>query len=333
MIALTDNSRVLTICDGQFGSTGKGLIAAAIGQTNKIDIATTNASANAGHTACWEDGRKIIVCHLPMAGVVNTDAQLYINAGAIIDEDKLLEEIEENGVGDRLMIHPNAAIIEPWHKATEKRATGVSKLGSTQKGVGAALRDKVMRAGKLARDCPKLNDWINTMDLNERLKMGARVVMEVPQGFSLGYHSEFYPYCTSRQCTPAQGFADAQISPYFMGMTIMTLRTYPIRVGGPSGGWYKDQEETTWEEIGQTPELTTVTKRIRRVATFSWLQYRAALAEIRPDVIFSNFMNYLSADKRMVFSDQLYNVYQEVLGYGKTPMMITGYGPNVEDVR
>ena len=338
MIMTTDKGRVLTICDGQFGSTGKGLIAAAIGESSTVDIATTNASANAGHTAMWKDGCKIVCSHLPMSGVVNTDAKIYLNAGSIIDIHMLLKEIEINDVQDRLTIHPNATIIGLKHIITERAdSSSATKISSTQKGVGAALSDKIMRSAKLARDCPELGEWIHHLNLNVDLKNGASVVLEVPQGFSLGYHSQFYPYCTSRQCTPAQGFADAQISPRFMGNTIMTLRTYPIRVGsipgGFSGHWYSDQDELTWEGVGQPEERTTVTDRVRRVATFSWIQYQEALREIGPDMIFANFMNYLpERDDKKEFVAKLYTEYKKVIGMGVTPYMVFGHGPNVEDV-
>ena len=61
---------VYALFDGQFGSSGKGLLAAAIGQAFKddIDLVTTNAGPNSGHTA-YIDGEKVVLHQLPMAGV------------------------------------------------------------------------------------------------------------------------------------------------------------------------------------------------------------------------------------------------------------------------
>ena len=54
--------------DGQYGSTGKGLAAAWVGESNEIDWCTTNASANAGHTTVFSDDREPIVSfHIPSA--------------------------------------------------------------------------------------------------------------------------------------------------------------------------------------------------------------------------------------------------------------------------
>ncbi len=98
--------------------------------------------------------------------------------------------------------------------------------------------------------------------------------------------------------------ADALIHPSFLGEVMMSLRTFPIRVGnivnketgireGWSGPHYFDQEEVSFEDLGVEPELTTVTKRVRRIFTFSLEQYRQADAANRPSQVFLNFCNYL----------------------------------------
>ncbi len=43
------------IIDGQFGSTGKGLLAAYVGTKFHVDVAMTNGSPNAGHTFYVDD--------------------------------------------------------------------------------------------------------------------------------------------------------------------------------------------------------------------------------------------------------------------------------------
>lgn len=76
--------------------------------------------------------------------------------------------------------------------------------------------------------------------------------------------------------------------------TIGVMRPYPIRVAGDSGDIYPDQVETSWDEIGVEPELTTVTGKIRRVFTLSRMQLRDAIEETRPDEIVINFVDYLT---------------------------------------
>jgi adenylosuccinate synthase len=113
----------------------------------------------------------------------------------------------------------------------------------------------------------------------------------------------------------------------------MAIRTFPIRVGntldGYSGGWYPDQTEITWDELGVKPEYTTVTKRIRRVATFSWGQFDDALHANDPDFVFINFLNYLDKESQYDFikslEDKCYN-------YDKYFSLIGGYGPTSGDI-
>jgi adenylosuccinate synthase len=96
--------------------------------------------------------------------------------------------------------------------------------------------------------------------------------------------------------------SDAQVHPNYLGNVMLTIRTYPIRVGniykddeliGYSGPFYPDSKELTWGEIKEPAEKTTVTNRVRRVASFSKLQYERALHYIKPTHVFLNFSNYL----------------------------------------
>ena len=153
--------------------------------------------------------------------------------------------------------------------------------------------------------------------------------MEVPQGFSLSVNHGFYPYTTSRNVTVAAALNDLGVHPSYLGSVHMSLRTYPIRVGnivvdgqeiGNSGPFYPDSVELQWEDLGQTPERTTVTQRIRRIATFSLIQYKAALRVNKPDFVFLNFANYYKdeADAR----EQLDHIQQirpvDFVGIGAT---------------
>ena len=102
------------VIDGQFGSTGKGLIAAFLARHSPPTICTTNAAPNAGHTTILEDGTKFVCFHIPTAAVINPDAMIYLNSGAAINPEIFFEEIERLNISrDRIIIHPNAAVIYP----------------------------------------------------------------------------------------------------------------------------------------------------------------------------------------------------------------------------
>src|SRR5690349_21312375 len=150
------HGKASVLIGGQFGSEGKGLAAAYLAakhlQDIDVDVATTNAGAQAGHTTRFADGRKFVCFHLPTTGVIRKNAASYINAGSIIDPVSLRAEIEACGVRN-LVIHPRAAVITDENRATERgNGSSTERTASTQKGVGAAIADKIMRRAKLAGD-------------------------------------------------------------------------------------------------------------------------------------------------------------------------------------
>lgn len=325
------------IVDGQFGSTGKGALAAylaTIGQ-HKINIVTTNAGPNSGHTGYMPHdagGNRIITRQIPVGGVVLNNLlkkpTVYLNGGAIIDMEVLRDEMSVHGFKE-IVIHPTAAVILPEYK-NEEADGGPGKIASTGKGVGAALAHKVMRDGQVAKDfLPNAEayrwDWSKDV-----------VLVETAQGFSLGINQGFYPHTTSRECTVMQAIADACIPPRRVNKVAMCIRTYPIRVGntdrGNSGGHYPDQRETSWEEIGQPPELTTVTGRVRRVFTFSDQQFREALRANEPDLVFVTFLDYLNGFQAREFMNNALHIYQSEMGQ-RPDLLLGSFGPRIEDIR
>lgn len=302
-----DSGKLHILLDGQFGSTGKGLYASFLAEFEHIDISISNAAPNAGHTFYFL-GKKYVVKHLPVSAFWNKRNTIFLCAGAIIDPDILLQEIEIYDVDpDRIIIHPRAAVIENLDKLNEGAGSAAESLASTQSGVGQALSRKINRSSTLAQGCAKLQPFIREFDLAWHLDQRCTAFMEVPQGLDLSINSGLaYPHCTSREITVASALSDVGIHPSYLGKVFVSIRTFPIRVGnivregeikGYSGPFYQDSVETSWEKLGVKEELTTVTKRVRRVASFSHIQYQRMLKILKPDYILLNFANYLSEDQ------------------------------------
>lgn len=308
------------ICGGQFGSESKGSGSAYVAlklaeQGRFFGIVTGNMAAQSGHTSI-HNGVTRVLYHIPTAPVIAqqvlgraSGGVVYLNAGSIIDVEILKKELEL--YDGRLYIHPNAAVITDECKEAEGRADSAqTKIASTRKGVGEALSRKVLRSGQVASDHPFLSKFVRNMDLNEHMKQGKSVLVEVPQGVSLSLnHSSFYPYTTSRDCTPSSAFGDANIHPTFYNDTMVVLRTFPIRVGnivengelkGQSGSCYTDQHELSWSDIGVDAEITTVTKRVRRVFTFSKQQVKDTFRICRPGYVFLTFCNYVKKSEDLI---------------------------------
>lgn len=347
------SGKASVLIDGQFGSTGKGLAAAYQSQiTSFYDwsncLCVTNAAPNAGHTTVLPDGRKFVTYHMPTIGVLQPKSTIYLNAGAIIDFDMLKDELRDLGVdGKRVLIHPNAAVITDEDKAYERDASsGATKIASTQKGVGRALARKIMREGKTAKDIAdqlltELNVMVQRIDLNEVARGGWAVVIETPQGMSLSLNNGFHPYCTSREVSVSQSLSDAGVHPHHLNKTLVCLRTFPIRVGnivdaegntvGYSGGVYADQKELSWDDFPNVePERTTVTKRVRRIFTFSENQYREAAGRLRPDILHLGFCDYLRN------TDQLHDIVGKIRRgnsyHGLAPKILCSFGPSTSDI-
>lgn len=321
---------VLAIQDLQFGSTGKGQIAGTIAHAWYPDTVVTAWGPNAGHTFRRE-GNKWVTTMLATSALAPSIEQILIGPGSVINVDNLRSEILSAGPllrGKRLVIHPQAAVVNESHRTTE--SINLLRIGSTMKGTGAALCDKIMRTeyitarasadeviNNIGRACMETNMMFSMSShiYDQAVDMSEKMIVEGAQGFSLGIHTDFYPHTTSRDVSTAQLLADCRLP--FPGRehhfrTIGVCRTYPIRVANrteyrsecdgngdrksvqhSSGGHYSDQNEILWTDINRDPELTTVTKLPRRVFTFSHEQIIEACRIMNPDMIALTFCDYL----------------------------------------
>lgn len=350
------------ILGGQFGSEGKGAASAwAINELAKagraFDIITTNAGVQSGHTSIHE-GKKRVLFHLPTAALMSREGVVYLNAGSIIDPDVLAHELSDNTDFNlrRLVIHPDTAVVtKECRDAEMANDSAQTKIASTRKGVGQALARKVLRSGLTAGAHPYLSSFARRLDLNEYLGRGMSILAEVPQGVSLSLNGGFYPHTTSRDCTVAQAASDAGIHPHFVGQTMLVLRTFPIRVGnimeykdalvrdnntfGYSGGVYPDQHEISFADLGVEAEITTVTKRVRRIFTWSDQQVIEAIRISRPSVIFLSFCDYLKSNDDPVAHQNLIDglvarirTFARNEGLGNVEVL-TAFGPTTANVR
>ncbi len=323
------------IVDGQYGSTGKGAAAALLVKAGfevdrGFDVFMTNAAPNSGHSA-WVGDELIVTRQVPVGAVVakklrpDVEPQVYLTGGAIINPFTFLGEARQFNLS-QTAVHPCAAIIEDRH-GEQEASDGSSRVAGTGKGVGAALADKVRREGNLWK-----NKW-GPGDVIEEFNDHA-CLHESAQGFNLGINDpQFAPYTTSRECTVQQAMADARIPLSSVRQVLMTLRTAPIRVGntdkGYSGDCYPDQHEISWGELGVEPELTTVTKRVRRVFTWSWMQFHDAIRVNEPDVLYISFLDYMPEDRREPFLVEVNERFTDAVGY--EPLIIGTFGPKSKD--
>lgn len=260
---------------------------------NEFDIAVRTGAPNAGHTVI-KDNEIYRLQQIPVT-FVNSKCTLCIGAGALINPQILRHEVEITKTENRLFIDPQAGILEEKHALQEGEL--VQSIGSTGKGCGAALVDRIWRKDfKLAQDI--LDDFkrVDISELvNDGIDEGKNVLVEGTQGFGLSLYHGIYPFVTSRDTSAANFLAETGISPRLATEIILVIRTYPIRVAGNSGPL---QNEISWEDLSKRVgknviERTTVTKKIRRVGEFDIEVVKKAIRINRPTQIALQFLNYL----------------------------------------
>jgi adenylosuccinate synthase len=296
------------IVGGQYGSEGKGKVTAHLAIRDNVDIVVRCGGPNSGHTVDTE-GRRYELRSLP-AGFVNPGSRLLLAAGSLVDPAILLAEMKLAGVDERRVgVDYNAGIVVPSDAEDERHFALHDRLGSTLSGTGMAVAKRALRRPdfSLARDVPELSGLVTDVsaEVNRVLDEGGSVLVEGTQGFGLSvYHSPHYPFATSRDTTAGGFLGEIGVSPRLVTEIVMAIRTYPIRVGGNSGPLLG---EITWEEVRRrsgypapVSELTTTTKRLRRVAAFDVNLVRRAVSVNRPTQLALHGTDYLSYGNRGV---------------------------------
>lgn len=296
---------------GQYGSEGKGQVAAYLG--SEYDLLMRVGGPNAGHKVKVPGSDDVFTFrHLP-SGSLASDVPLLIGAGAVIHIPTLLHELTQSGIDQkRLMIDRQAMTISEEDQQVERDTGGlVSRIGSTGQGVGIATARRITGRGapgvRLARDSSELQNFlVDACEVLERVfREKKRVFLEGTQGTGLSIFHGHYPHTTSRDTTVAGCLAEAGISANRVRKVIMVCRSYPIRVMSPgehaTSGYMS--KEITWAEVerraGFEPgsiekhELGSVSGKLRRVGEFDWKLLRKAASLNAPTDIALTFSDYL----------------------------------------
>lgn len=316
--------RLIVVYGGQWGSEGKGQICAAIAEQELLGIplvAVRVGGPNAGHTITGIDGKVRKLQQIPVAAFVSATTEPAIGCSGLILPDVLERELgwlnETWGGSIGIRVDSQAAVILPHH--LEQETDLKNRISSTGEGVGAATADKVMRSAltfgqwledsKWRKAYPRIAEqavvtdtvrYLNNLDRENDLEREIVVMIEGTQGHRLSLNtSGYYPYATSRECGPDAICSQVGLSPRAFNKVDMVcvIRTYPIRVGGPSGPLPR---EISWEQLEEetggyvdTPERTTVTKKIRRIARLDMGNLKQTIQETRPTSLAVSFMDYL----------------------------------------
>ena len=301
------NGKLFVVVGGQFGSEGKGAVAGRIArdlqETGDQVIGVRVGGPNAGHTVygvcppgCEDD--HLLPPHggqpdrphpwrlrqVPVSAVTVPLSTLVIAAGSEIDLGVLDEELQAldaagYSASARLKIDSSATVLTPGHIDIERAADLSGRIGSTAKGIGAARAARIWREAQTYGQVVPGSGYNTSEMLHQNLDSGSHVVIEGTQGYGLGLHTQFYPQTTSGDCRAIDFLAQVGLSPWVDRVhrclrVVVVLRANPIRVAGNSGPLVG---ETTWQALGQPEELTTVTRKVRRVGVWDGPLAAAAL--------------------------------------------------------
>lgn len=294
---------ISVVVGGQFGSEGKGKTALEIARRTKAAIVVRVGGTNSGHTGVDDSGKTWALRQLP-ASVLAAGTIVVLPAGALIDPEILGREVEALRLDrHRLIVNHYATVITEHDRKAERNAGLIARIGSTGSGTGAALIRRIGRQSKhvvLAGDHPALRRYVGdtTGTMRDALNQNRWVVIEGTQGFGLSLlHGGYYPKATSRDTTAGTFVGEAGLSPRDVEDITLVLRAHPIRVAGDSG---KLLGETTWAQIAKAAglpkgycELTTATKKVRRVGRFDAKLVRRAIEINNPTRIVLNHFDYV----------------------------------------
>lgn len=238
--------KTIIIQGGQYGSEGKGQIAAEVARRKGVKVAVRTGSINAGHTV-YHNGQKFSMQIIPTPWVLPGVA-LVLGAGCYIEPSILAKEVEmiREATGEdirhRLFIDEYCVWFGEKERQTSAAANRHHAMGATGKGCSEAIVSKMRDRGsdetahaRLFVNHSSEYTFIDTVEfLTSTLEAGYNILLEGTQGSLLDFNTGPYPYVTSRMTSAAAWLAEAGLPPVNVE-TVLVVRSHPIRVAGNSG--------------------------------------------------------------------------------------------------
>lgn len=306
-------SGVHFVVDAWWGSSGKGKISPCITEHFGYGHVSSSNHPNAGHV--WRSEKfaphKVTFKALPAASIVSNwvpwPVEAWLTGDSVFASSQLLAEVADCHLRN-VHIHPRSNVLLLQDQENEAKSPQRDIASTLQGGCAATIR-KMHRRSLGPRIGVDSMFWDGLWDAAHM----SHVLHEVAQGTGLSIdHGTHYPHCTYRNCTVGAALDDLGLPARLVREIYLVVRTFPIRVGnvaeGHSGEFPSDCRELTWDEVAHIagdderkyvlPEYTTVTKRMRRVATpsFSWLRRAAAINGATKLCI--TFADYLGIENR-----------------------------------
>jgi adenylosuccinate synthase len=322
------------ICGGFWGDEGKGKIISYLALKEPLDVCVRTGSVNAAHTI-WYKGNRYAL-HMVPGGFVNGKCRLLISAGSNVEVKQFLEEVTLTNVKNRIGIDSQASIIEEKHSEQDKASAHLKGLGTTGRGVGPAIEERVRRTAKLAKDMPELKPYLTdaATETNKAIDTGKNVLLEGTQGLLLSLFHGTYPYVTGRDTSASAICSEAGVGPTKVDNVLVVLKAFITRVGtGPLPGEISKEEaqKRGWFETAAG------TGRDRRSAPFNFELAKKAvmingatqIALTKLDCVYSACQGAKTFDE---LSSEAKQFISEVEKQTRTSVALIGTGPDALDL-
>lgn len=278
----------IAVLGAMWGDEGKGHITHWL--SPRYDwVVRFNGGANAGHTI-YRDGKKFVHNLLPSVDFRVPTIKAYLGAGMVIDLKKLVDEVytlEDTypGAAKNIYVDREAFLVLDTHIEEDKQTN--AHIGSTNRGIGPAYRDKVSRKGVRIDDlwtnryfdpyyddfmyqlCGRGVNFVHSMEMEPEMQK-SNILFEGAQGILLDINHGIYPYVSCSDATiggiHSSGFGWAQLERVYG-----VAKCYTTKVGeGPFPTELQGKEADDLRERGH--EFGATTGRPRRVG---WLDLPA----------------------------------------------------------
>jgi len=322
------------ICGAFWGDEGKGKIISYLALKDKLDFCVRTGSVNAAHTI-WYKGKRYAL-HMVPGGFVYEKCRLLIGAGSNVDVKQFLQEVEETNVRNRIGVDSQASIIEEKHSEQDKASAHLKCIGTTGRGVGPAIEERVRRTAKLAKDIPELKPYLADVanEVNTAINKGKNVLLEGTQGLMLSLFHGTYPYVTGRDTSASAICSEAGVGPTKIDNVMIVFKSFITRVGaGPLPG------ELTKEEAQKRGWFETAagTGRDRRSAQFNFeIAKKAAIingatqaALTKLDAVYPECKGARTFDELPKEAKQFIAEIEKQTG---VPVALIGTGPEALDI-
>jgi adenylosuccinate synthase len=324
-----------TVVTGAFwGDEGKGKIISYLALKDSLDLCVRTGSVNAAHTV-WYQGIRHALHMVPVA-FINERCRLLIGAGANVHVATFFEEVEATNAKNRIGVDHQASIIEEKHSTQDKTSAHLKGLGTTGRGVGPAIEERVRRAAKLAKDIPELKPYLTDVakETNEAIDADKNVLLEGTQGLLLSLLHGTYPYVTGRDTSASAICSEAGVGPTKIDDVLIVFKAFMTRVGaGPLPGELAKEEalKRGWFEIAAG------TGRERRSAPFNFELAKKAVmingatqaAVTKFDILYTECKGAKSYSQLSGEAQQFISEIEKETG---VPVALIGTGPEALDV-